>query len=311
MPLVTAADASPVAVSVIVPSYNSSQTIRLCLASLARQECEAAYEVLVVDSSADDTPHLVAAEFPWVRLMHLPERAFAGRARNVGVRAARGAVMAFTDTDCIAPPDWLARHLRRLAAWPVVGGAVGHANPRSYVGWASYLIEFSGFVPSRRCEGTRVFAGANFACRRDLFDAVQFPDEMRAGEDMVFSWDASQVRPACLDGENVVAHINRSTLRSFLINMAVLGAAAPVVRRRKAMRGRIFLRYPVLLPLMPFFRVGAMFRYLLRRNAWLVFPALAALPLIFVGAVRWSWAFGRSAYRSQRSTVGSQESVRR
>src|SRR2546430_17577638 len=74
-------------VSVIVPCYNSERTIRPCLTAIVGQRTAVPFDVIVVDSSLDQTPLIVKQEFPTVRLIHLESRTFAGAARNIGVRA--------------------------------------------------------------------------------------------------------------------------------------------------------------------------------------------------------------------------------
>jgi len=47
-------------ISVIVPSYNSETSIAACLTALIKQKVEANYEIILVDSSSDQTPATVA-----------------------------------------------------------------------------------------------------------------------------------------------------------------------------------------------------------------------------------------------------------
>ena len=93
--------AAPV-VSVIVPCYNSARTIQGCLRALFDQRTTVPFDVTVVDSSTDETPQIVAREFPGVRLIHLDARTFAGAARNIGVRATKGRLCLMIDSDCVA-----------------------------------------------------------------------------------------------------------------------------------------------------------------------------------------------------------------
>ena len=92
-------------VSVIIPCYNSARTIRRCLRAIVDQRTTVRFDVTVVDSSTDETPQIVAREFPGVRLIHLDARTFAGAARNVGLRATNGRFCLMIDSDCIARPD--------------------------------------------------------------------------------------------------------------------------------------------------------------------------------------------------------------
>ena len=75
--------------SVIIASYNSEKTIEACLRSLKDQEIYKDLEVIVVDSSADDTAGIVKEKFPEVRLHCFLDRKFPGDARNFGVTVSK------------------------------------------------------------------------------------------------------------------------------------------------------------------------------------------------------------------------------
>ncbi|MFQ5851206.1 MAG: glycosyltransferase family 2 protein, partial [Candidatus Binatia bacterium] len=98
---------SRAAVSVIIPAYNAQATISACLSAVTPQAAVCGAEVIVVDSSSDDTPRIVARDFPSVRLFHLDSRTFASEARNIGVRQSAGEILCFIDSDCIAQKGWL------------------------------------------------------------------------------------------------------------------------------------------------------------------------------------------------------------
>src|SRR5215470_5190385 len=131
--------AEPV-VSIIVPCYNSEQTIRRCLAALISQEAPAPFELIVVDSSTDRTPQIVEQEFPSARLIHLDKRTYAGAARNIGVRSSRGRYCLMIDSDCIAEPD-VVRHVverHREGDYAAVGGVLVMGTRRAWAGPSGY-----------------------------------------------------------------------------------------------------------------------------------------------------------------------------
>lgn len=136
-------------VSVIVPSYRASGTIARSLESLAAQRTSVPHEVVVVDSSDDGTAGIVARDFPWVRLLTSDERLHPGAARNRGVAASRGEILALLDADTEAEPDWIERvvEAHRIHPAPVLGSCVDNANPESWAGWAYYLSAFSRWMP--------------------------------------------------------------------------------------------------------------------------------------------------------------------
>lgn len=116
----------PPRISVVIPTYKRPQLLLRCLTAVLTQNFEADdYEVIVVDDGHDDaTRELVesvadgaplAAE---LRYLRPPVGRGPAVARNVGWRAARGAVIAFTDDDTVPAPNWLAEGERSLQAHP-------------------------------------------------------------------------------------------------------------------------------------------------------------------------------------------------
>jgi O-antigen biosynthesis protein len=92
-------------VSVVVATYNGARTLKTCLDSLTRLNYPD-YEVIVVDDgSTDRTPEIVQlhADIRYIRQPNLGLSA----ARNAGISASSGEIVAFTDSDCRADEDWL------------------------------------------------------------------------------------------------------------------------------------------------------------------------------------------------------------
>ena len=125
-------------VSIIIPSYNSALTIGPCLESQQRQTYTGEREIILVDSSDDETPAIVAERFPSVDLLHLDIRTDAGSARILGVKRARGRIIAFIDSDCVAAADWLDKIVVALSGpYGAVGGAIHNGNDEAdLMGWA-------------------------------------------------------------------------------------------------------------------------------------------------------------------------------
>jgi len=120
-----------VQLSVIIPHLNQSAMLGRCLASLATGQSKP-HEIIVVDNGSAVLPQEVCDAWPGVRLMQEMQPG-PGPARNRGVQAATGNVLAFIDADCVADPLWLAE-ARRAMADPqakILGGDVriAYANP--------------------------------------------------------------------------------------------------------------------------------------------------------------------------------------
>lgn len=173
-------------ISVVVPSYNSIETIRACLSAVMRQTMSA-YEVIVVDSSDDSTPDVIRAEFPQARLVHLDRRTLPGAARNIGVEGTNAELVAFTDADCEPDPDWLER-LHEGFTDTVVGCAGVIAGPpnETMPAFAYRAMCFSEFMPGARPRLVRAAPVGNLMLRRDAVLGIGgFPDDIFGGEDLL------------------------------------------------------------------------------------------------------------------------------
>ncbi len=108
-------------VTVVVPAYNASATIRMALKSLLAQSWPRLEILVVDDASEDDTAAKVeelARTEPRVRLIRHERNRGAYAARNTGMRAARGAYLTVHDSDDWAHPEQVARQLRELQRNP-------------------------------------------------------------------------------------------------------------------------------------------------------------------------------------------------
>jgi len=173
------------AISAVVCTHNRAAYLERALASLAAQSlARDAYEILVVDNaSTDDTPAVVAAaraRIPNLVALHEPTPGL-GHARNAGLRAARGAYVAYVDDDAVASPAWLARILAAFAtvqpAPGCVGGRVDAIWEAPRPGWlADELLPYLTVIdwsPTATFLGEdRFVAGANMAFPRDLLRAI-------------------------------------------------------------------------------------------------------------------------------------------
>ena len=113
-----------IAVSVIVPTCNRPDLLERCLAALVEQDMDPrAYDIVVADDAASvETQRQVeewrercAGTGPAIQYVPVRNTQGPAAARNAGWRGARGAVIAFTDDDCIPQPGWLAAGVRAIA----------------------------------------------------------------------------------------------------------------------------------------------------------------------------------------------------
>ncbi len=109
--------------SVIVAARNEEKHLPALLEALTRQTHPRFEVVIVDDASTDATPEVVrrwSARHPNVRLVQVnePQPPRKKHALTRGIAAARHALLAFTDADCVPPPGWIEALARRHAAAP-------------------------------------------------------------------------------------------------------------------------------------------------------------------------------------------------
>lgn len=122
-------DSEDLTVSVLIPSWKRPEHLQRCLKSLAAQS-RLPDQVIVVwqadDVETRDTVIRIRQDLPFhLDILHNAERGIVP-AENLALGHATGRVIALIDDDVTAPPNWLARHLSRLAD-PKVGAVGGPA----------------------------------------------------------------------------------------------------------------------------------------------------------------------------------------
>ena len=182
------ADGATPPVTVVVPTRDRPAALARCLAALARQRALALEIVVVNDASVDD--YAVAAAVTGAAPAALLVRGTGGgpaAARNLGVRAARGEIVCFTDDDCTPDPDW-ARRLAAACAGGAAAAGMTLADPAAGPSVAAAqlltnVLQRASLDPS---SGTLGFApSCNIACPSELARRLPFDESFphAAGED--------------------------------------------------------------------------------------------------------------------------------
>lgn len=272
-------------ISVVIPSYNAARTISACLDALLGQATDVPYEIIVADSSGDDTPAIVARYAPRVRLVRSAAQLNPGPARNLGIRHARGPILAFTDTDCVVSPGWIAAIAAAHADHDAIGGRILNGTPRSIVGTALYLCEFVEFSATGRRRYASI-PSCNVSYKRSLLEQRGgFPETFWAEEFILNTGIAGGLHfsPAM-----VVHHLNRTGLRETVRHARKVGLGAALGRRVTGQVGFLF-RFPALVPLLwgyRFLRIAS-----LSARSGQFFDFLRATPILMIHLAAWTSGF--------------------
>ena len=218
-------------ISIVVPFHNVEAYIGACVDALASQRFPAdRFEIIMVDNNSTDGSAAIVRRHPNVRLL-AESKPGSYAARNRGVAAASGSIIAFIDSDCVADPGWLQAIANAMAS-PEVALVQGRRRLASESAGLAMLADYEGAKAaytfgSRRPE---IYYGYtnNMAVRRHIFDQVGPFEEWLRGADVVF---VSRVVDAC-SGDAVryvpemsVRHLEVASVATWFRKMYIYGGS--------------------------------------------------------------------------------------
>ncbi|MFZ5845546.1 MAG: glycosyltransferase family 2 protein [Patescibacteria group bacterium] len=170
-------------ISVVIPAYNEEKYLPRTLASLKKLRRQPD-EVVVIDGSSTDKTAATARKLG-AKVVIVPKKTI-GFARQKGVEAATGSVIAFTDSDTVVPPDWLNKIEETLAQPGVAAVYSGFRVPdgwwvyRYYVNWIQPVTTlFFHFI------GLPMAPGQNTAFwKAKAQEAGGYPENFKIAEDL-------------------------------------------------------------------------------------------------------------------------------
>ncbi|HEX2701262.1 MAG TPA: glycosyltransferase [Acidimicrobiales bacterium] len=220
---------------------NGAETIAEQLHALCDQTYQGIWEVVLVDNGSTDDSVAIARSASTsslqLRVVRATEKASLSYARNVGVDAAKGNLIAFCDADDRAEPDWLEEIVAVALTADMVGGFVDITKINDPVvrRWRpEYPRDAFPF------SGPPAAHGANMAIWKDVFTEVGGCDEHllgAAGDDIDLSWRVRRAgKKVAFAPRAVMNYRLRPTLKGQARQMFVYGRAAVILRRRHGAR---------------------------------------------------------------------------
>ncbi len=228
--------------TVVVPTRDRPSALDVCLEALSRQTIRDTLEVVVVDDGSQDERHVtkIVGRYEHVRLVRIPA-AGPSVARNVGVSAALGRHVLFTDDDCRPEPEWAERLVQALNdGADAVAGATINGDGDNPFAEASQIIANALVVPIVEQSRRVSFAPSNnLGCRIEVARTISFDASFQSpgGEDR--DWCARLVRAGYvlqLEPKGVVLHFQRLRLGSFWRQQLRYGRGAYRFRRQSGTR---------------------------------------------------------------------------
>lgn len=181
-------------VSVVVPVFNSPVRIAVCIEALLSQDYPRnRHEIIVVDNGSTDLTHQVIERYP-VQLLVEDKVRSPYAARNKGIRAAKGEIVALIDANCTPIARWLTEGVRAIQSnqADLAGGKVTFTFSDERTP-AELFDSITNVNMKRSIEVRSVAKGGNLFVRKTVFDAIGlFPSGLRSGGDVLWTSEATE-----------------------------------------------------------------------------------------------------------------------
>lgn len=204
-------------ISVVVCSYNGASTIRGCLDALFEVDYPN-FEVIVVDDGSTDAAAQIAEKYPF-RVISTPNRGLSS-ARNTGMLAATGEIVAYIDDDAFPDPHWL-QYLAHSFTNTDHAGIGGPNIPPAGDGLIAESVANAPGGPVHVLLTDTIaehIPGCNMAFRRDVLLEVGGCDPIyrTAGDDVDLCWRIQETgRTIGFNPSAVVWHHRRNSVKEY------------------------------------------------------------------------------------------------
>ncbi len=141
------ASATAPPLSVVLVILGGHPYLLRCLDGLKSQVGVPDVEILIPCDERIPEVSALRKQFPTVRFVHVEGKRSYAELRALGVRKARGTIVALTEDHCAPALDWCARILEAHAGpHAAVGGVVEKVQPDTMLNWAIYLCDFGRYM---------------------------------------------------------------------------------------------------------------------------------------------------------------------
>ena len=159
------------AMSVIITTPDSYDTIRPLIRALRLQTARDALEVVIVAPSAGAIRAGVTdlQDFRCWRIVELGVLRTVAQAKTAGIRCARAPVVVLTEDHCFPDPGWAHALIEaHRGDWAAVGPAMDNGNPQSLISWADFILGYGPWFNPSGADEVDLLPGHNTSYKREL-----------------------------------------------------------------------------------------------------------------------------------------------
>jgi GT2 family glycosyltransferase len=300
---------TPTDVSIIIPSYKSKKTLGQCLASLANQNTEYTYRVIVVHSGPEPINADVRSSFGSVLFQTTSERWLPAKARNWAINATQSQWLLFLDSDCVVSKDWIQGMMNAALKYKAdgVGGGIQNGSRKNLFSWVMHVLEFAKWLPGgppRHCQNIPT---CNALYRRSvLVELNGFPEDIFPCEDTVLNYFLINkgynlfFAPDC-----VVQHVRERDFLGIIRYNYDFGYAYGYACQKYQMPGNFLTRLPgpIFIPAVVLGRMIGIFFRLFPYHPLEATAYLIGFPAILGGLISWAAGFVKGSHSSSRTAI--------
>ena len=169
-------------VSIIIPAYNSEETIAECISAAQNLDWDGEVEIIVVNDGSRDRTADIASAFSGVKVITVPNGG-APRATNIGIQAARNDIVVSLDADAVLEKHWLQKIIP-LFDDPSVGAVAGYALTGNKGVWGKIM----GWDVELRLDRIKTYSDHLYTmntayCRQALSKVGMFDEQLKISYD--------------------------------------------------------------------------------------------------------------------------------
>lgn len=183
-------------VSLIITVFNEEKTIGKLLRSLGNQTLRPDEIIFVDGGSKDRTVQLIKAEARRnenIKLI-IKKGASIAQGRNIGIKAARGEIIAMTDAGCVAHKDWLEKITQPFKD-SSIGIVAGFYKMTGKTPFQQAIAPYLGIPPEKFNAKNFLPSARSIAFRKEIWEKIGgFNEKLeRTGEDTLFNYQAKKL----------------------------------------------------------------------------------------------------------------------
>jgi hypothetical protein len=275
--------------SVVVVTLVDQAHLDHCLEALTKQQTTARFEVIIpCDESLGDVNAMIMRYRDWKFVRTHGTQTYA-QLRSLGVRQARGRLVAVTEDHCLPEPDWVKSIVEEHANAPVaIGGVVEKTPPDDALNWAVYFLDYLRYMPPVEAGETHELTDLNVSYKMSALQEIAGVWQREFHEPNVHGALEARGGKLWLSPNIVVKQRRNLEIEHALWDRYAFGRLFGSTRVAETPLGKRLL-YAALAPALPVLLVARLSGHIRRKKRHKK-EFLMALPAIVLLAT--AWAFG-------------------